>query len=442
MNFQDEMKQTFMKVIAGEMEPAAWETWWNSHQEKLEKVLNRGDFIRIMPEEWLVSYRWMAKTQSAVAYHFYTQGRPVKSSDYYEKKAQEEEKCMRQAAYASFYERVAPYRQRWESYLEKHPVQPVDFDWKKLLGTPPAQKPAPVYSYKHARESAQRKECIEELHLRLKENIQAKITPLAKAYGMKKAGVKTFVRERNGLIASVCFVGYFRGGGYESMQYYLCPIYAVPTGILGLPGPVCRGENFQQMEKEWGEIQFGSDAVDADRVGRINQKFDDILIFLAEDIFPEWQKIDSLETYFAKERVDYLKASEVGPKQPWGFRPMWNLGTGDSKDPWRADAYLYGVWELLTGNEKEGYAHLDECVAHNAGYIKSYYASGSSEEYVKAYNDPRDSLVVMYHNAELFAKTKQIPDAGERQKAVRDTYEEVCRFMRYFHGLSKRVERA
>ena len=49
-------------------------------------------------------------------------------------------------------------------------------------------------------------------------------------------------------------------------------------------------------------------------VERINEKFDDILTYLADGILPEWQKIDSLETYFAKERLEYLKATETGPK--------------------------------------------------------------------------------------------------------------------------------
>ncbi|MDE7414787.1 MAG: hypothetical protein K2N44_00435 [Lachnospiraceae bacterium] len=439
MNFHDEMKRMFMKVIAGGVEPAEWEKWWDSHRKKLEDMLNRGDFERIMPDSWSVSYHWMVKTQSAVAYHFYTQGRPVKISDYYEKKAQEEERRMRQAAMDSFYERVAPARQQWENYLEGHPTQSVAFDWKKLLGTPPGQKPAQEFSYKGARDTEQRKQCINELHLRLKENVQAKIAPLAKAYGMKKTGPKTFVREKNGLVARVNFVGYFRGGGYESMDCYLCPVYALPAGILDLPGPVCQGENFHKMDKDWVSIiESASDAVDADRVQAVNQKFDDILTYLAEDIFPEWQKIDNMEIYFAKERQEYLKATEAGPKEPWmPWRSMWDLSTGDQKHPWRADAYLFGVWDLLSGREEEGYARLDECIGHNADYMKSLL-----KQYPKAYNDPRDSLSVIYFNAQLFAKTKQITDAGERRKAIRETYEEVCRFMRYFHGLAKRVERS
>lgn len=51
------------------------------------------------------------------------------------------------------------------------------------------------------------------MHLRLKENMQAKIAPLARAYGMKKAGPKTFVKEQNGIVSYLNFVGYFRGGG-------------------------------------------------------------------------------------------------------------------------------------------------------------------------------------------------------------------------------------
>lgn len=443
MNFHDEMKKVFLKVVAGEVEPAEWKSWWDSHSGELEETLDRGDFARIMPAEWSVSYHWMVKTQSGVAYHFYKQGRPTKTSDNYEKKAQEEEKRMRQAAMDSFYEQTAPARQQWERYLEGHPTQPVDFNWKKLLGTPPGQKPAQAFPYKGARDAEQRKQCIEELHLRLKENVQAKIAPLAKAYGMKKSGPKTFVREKNGLVARVQFVGYFRGGGYETMGCYLCPAYTIPTEILGLPGHICRGENFRRMDRNWREIQYGGEAVDAGRVQAINQEFDDILTYLAEDIFPEWQKIDSMETYFAKERQEYLKAAETGPEEPWvPWRRMWDLGTGDRKDPWRADAYLFGVWYLLSGKEKEGYACLDECLECNAGHMECYFMTGEPDEYSKAYNDPRDSLAVMYRNAELFAGTKQIADAEERKKAIWDTYEEVCRFMRYYHGLAKRVERA
>ena len=62
MNFQDEMKQIFLRVAAGEVEPKEWEAWWNSNKVKLEEALNRGDRGRMMPALWNASYYWMAKT--------------------------------------------------------------------------------------------------------------------------------------------------------------------------------------------------------------------------------------------------------------------------------------------------------------------------------------------------------------------------------------------
>lgn len=71
-----------------------------------------------------------------------------------------------------------------EAYLEGHPTDTIIFDWKSLLGTPAGQKPARDFAYKHARETEQWKECGEELKLRLKENLQAKIAPVTKAYDL------------------------------------------------------------------------------------------------------------------------------------------------------------------------------------------------------------------------------------------------------------------
>ena len=48
----------------------------------------------------------------------------------------------------------------------------------------------------------------------------------------------------------------------------------------------------------------------------------------------------------------------------------------------------------------------------------------------------------MYHNARLFLRTKEIMDGQSRREAIQETYEEVCRFMRYYHGLAKKTERA
>ena len=436
MNFDHELKQLFLKVALGEIEPTAWATWWNSHKSQLEKLLTRGDMRRIMPALWSPNYYWMAKTQKGVSYYFHTQGRPVKCSDYYEQKAQEERIRDRQRAIQDFLEQTAPARKEWEMYLNAHPTEDVSFDWKSLLGTPSAQKPPQVFSYKTPYTTEQWKETNAELKLRLKENIQAKIAPLAKAYGMKKTGPQTFLKETNGLVSCLQFIGYFRGGGYESIWYSLGPIYDIHAGVLGIPGFITHGELFQKMNQDWGVIQFTTEgAIDAERIKKINSKFDDILTFLAEGVFPEWNRIKSLEAYFAKERRDYLKATEVGPVDPYTNRPMWDLKPR-GEDPWRADAYLFGVWDLLSGKEAAGYQQLATCVKKGAAYMQQCLKDNP-----KAYNDKRDSMAVLYHNAELFLQTGQIPDTAKRRQAILDTYKEVCRFMRYYHGLSGKTER-
>ena len=180
VSFQDEMKQMFSRVVAGEAEPEEWRTWWNSHKSRLEEILSRGDQGRIMPVLWSASYRWMAKTQKGVAYYFYAQGRPVKVSGYYEEKMLEEEKRARQKAMEAYHRDTACARGQWERYLKEHPADQAAFEWKSLLGTPSGQKPAKDFPYKSARTEEQRKECREELKLRLKENLQAKIAPVPK----------------------------------------------------------------------------------------------------------------------------------------------------------------------------------------------------------------------------------------------------------------------
>ncbi len=65
----------------------------------------------------------------------------------------------------------------------------------------------------------------------------------------------------------------------------------------------------------------------------------------------------------------------------------------------------------------------------------------ATEKGPEACNDPRDAMAVMYRNAQIFFVTREIPDAEQRRNAIRETYEEVCRFMRYYHGLAKKTGR-
>lgn len=94
--------------------------------------------VRRMPDLWEPNYAFMLKTQKGIAYYFHTQGRPVKCSEYYEKKAQEEETEKRRQAMEEFHRQTTQARQRWEGYLAMHPTEAITFPWRSLLGTPPA----------------------------------------------------------------------------------------------------------------------------------------------------------------------------------------------------------------------------------------------------------------------------------------------------------------
>lgn len=73
--------------------------------------------------------------------------------------------------------------------------------------------------------------------------------------------------------------------------------------------------------------------------------------------------------------------------------------------------------------------------------FNAVHAESCLRERPGAHNDPREPIAVMYHNARLFLRTKQTADGQKRRDAIQETYEEVCRFMRYYHGLAKKTER-
>lgn len=84
-----------------------------------------------------------------------------------------------------------------------------------------------------------------------------------------------------------------------------------------------------------------------------------------------------------------VAAGEVEPKE---WEAWWNVSTTNlmtSWYSWRADAYLFGVWNLLTGKEAQGYAYREECVSHNSDYMEKLL-----KEFPKSGNDPRDAMPV------------------------------------------------
>ena len=70
------------------------------------------------------------------------------------------------------------------------------------------------------------------------------------------------------------------------------------------------GERRKEMLSGWGVIQFDLNGTDTEG---INRKFDQILTFLAEEVFPCWEQIDCLEAFFAPERQALFQAMLAGP---------------------------------------------------------------------------------------------------------------------------------
>ncbi|WP_321003107.1 hypothetical protein [Eisenbergiella porci] len=453
MDFINEMQNIFLQAARGEVEPALWEAWWEDHAKQLEYHLSPGYFLRIKPSARPVDYASMCRSQEGILYYFCRQGRPVeKSSDYYKIKAEEEFKRWQEKRLQDYYESISPVMDAWEAFLAKHPVASAVFDWQKRLGTPPGQVPGPCVQVlapsgpipvpphqvpAPLRGAGQilpqdgQKENKRLMQLRLKENMQAKIAPLAKAYGMKKAGPKTFVKEKNGIVSYLNFVGYFRGGGYETMDYCICPLYDIRSNILNLPGDVMHGEHRQEMLSGWGVIQFDVNGIDTEG---INRKFDQILTFLAEEVFPRWEQIDCLETFFAPERQALFQAMLAGPPDPIRECLLWDdRADAEKPHPWGADEYLFGIWELLSGQEEAGYERLDRCLEHGKSYVKQYLKQGN----FTIESSLKDPMKLLYCNAELFYKTSGLLGKNVRRLAVLETYEYVCRYMRYFHRLEK-----
>lgn len=452
MDFINEMENMFLQAVRGFVEPALWEAWWDAHAEQLKAHLSPGYFLRIKPGR-PVDYASMCRSQEGVLYYFYRQGHPVEnSSDYYKIKAEEEFKRLQEKRLQDYYERISPVMDAWEAFLAKHPVAPVAFDWQKRLGTPPGQAPdpsaqvpdpsgqipalphqvpAPPQSASPILPQDSQKENKSLMHLRLKENMQAKIAPLARAYGMKKAGPKTFVKEQNGIVSYLNFVGYFRGGGYEAIDYCICPLYDIRSHILNLPGDVMHGERRKEMLSGWGVIQFYLNGTDTEG---INRKFDQILTFLAEEVFPCWEQIDCLEAFFAPERQALFQAMLAGPPDPIRECLLWDDRADAARPhPWGADEYLFGVWELLSGQEENGYERLTRCLEQGEPYIRQFQEKGD----FTIENSLKDPMKLLYCNTQLFYKTSGQVGKDARRRAVLETYKYVCRYMRGFHKLER-----
>lgn len=429
MKFEVEMMSIFDKVINAQIEPQDWQQWWNEHEIQLRKTISPGDFLRMKPNQrnWSDNiYISMCYSQEGITRYMKKQGIVVSPSRIYEDKQKQRRQQQENDAMLEYKQRVNLACQNWKTYCQQHNVLPIKFDWEQYLGILPFQS-----DFSHPK--ANHQETINLFKQRLKENIKHKMIPLIKAYGMKAVGPRTFVKEENGIVTFIQFIGYFRGGGFADVQFYLCPLYALGLEKLDLPRSVFYTDHYISMQRHWSSIEYIYQDIS---IKDIDQEFNYMLAFFAEDVFPHWHQINSLDTYFCNERKEYLNAMLIGPpnlKHP-RILPLWNDTEMNNDDSWGINDYLYGVWDLLCGREEAGYKHLEDCLKHEESYLKWCEESKRNPNYHLYQKDPQ---AVLYHNAHCFLDTKY---SLNKAQAIQETYNDVCELMRCYHRLKKRTK--
>lgn len=423
MDFYDEMQAIFQQVINAQIEPHDWKEWWNKHESQLRQTLSSGDFLRIKPRQrnWENNDDFMIMSQTGIVRYFKKQGIDVAPSSLYEEKTKQKRHQQEQIALFEYDSRIQPIQQRWDEYCYQHQEKMIEFDCQQYLGILPIHKDFSHPKYHH-------QESLNLFQQRIKENLKYKIIPLIKANDMKIVDERTFVKEDNDMITFISFIDCFYGG-YADVQFYRCPLYALGLEKMDLPRNIYYTKNYKDMQKDWQLIEYIHQNMS---VRDIDREFDNILRFFAEDVFPSWNQIDSLDTYFCNERKEYLETMLVGPpnlKHP-RILPLWD-DTAQDDNPWGLHDYLYGVWDLLCGNEESGYKHLKDCLKHEKSFLQLSQESKDSH-YEKDYR------VVLYRNAHCFLDTQFYFDINKRKQAIKDTYNEICEFMRYYHCLKKK----
>ena len=85
------------------------------------------------------------------------------------------------------------------------------------------------------------------------------------------------------------------------------------------------------------------------------------------------------------------------------------------------------------GQEENGYERLTRCLEQGEPYIRQYQEKGD----FTIENSLKDPMKLLYCNAQLFYKTSGQVGKDARRRAVLETYEYVCRYMRGFHKLER-----
>lgn len=435
MSFISEMNNMFIRLAECKLDVSTWEQWWNTHLNELKASLSPGDMLRIkLPVNKSINYYTMYQSQMGAKRYLEKYNIPYTDSDLYAELARNEQEDYERKIIQEDLKKIEPAHENWEKYKMQHGIQKYDFnevfDINQVMGfckeITPDQYRTPM----------------ERMKLSLKIQMDAKIAPLAKAYKMKRKSQNMFVREQNGIVTRIRFIGYFRGGGYENMITDIIPLYMpyseTMTNYCTIPFDRIYTERHDEVfeHENWSCIQFvrHNEAPTNEDTVKESKQFDRIVSYLALDILPEYEQITSLEVFFAPERLELIDVMRVGPLVKCGglFKPSWN--SPKRKELSQMDDYLFGVWNLINGRLEEGYHQLKSCLEHEESYLNFY------KEYNGKYTpDPTDirnySECTMYHFAQDFYDTKNILDLNQRKAAIAEIYERVCSIMRKFYRL-------
>ena len=423
------MMDVFMRLAQGRLEPEEWESWWGQHAEEVKKAVSPGDFLRIkLTPGYRVDYWAMVKCQSGVRQYLDKLGIFYLRTGEYERLAREADERKKQNVEQIYREKMEPLERAWSDYLNAHGLA-----GKDPLATYDPASTAGQYEEEALSDYKNPDACMKAF---LKKQVKLKIEPLAKAYGMKRVRPNTFIRERAGLVTVLRFIGYFRGGGYESMQLYTWPLYVTSIGFgctSDVPFSAYHTPRYLAMSRypNWGDIKAPTDWARRPKTSqrKASEQMDRIAECLALELLPTLEQLDCLETFFPPERLAYIDATREGPPAGHTLSPAWNI---EKQSRPAEDGYLFGVWSCLSGQEDKGYPLLEQWVAEEADYLSNCNRMRRRPDPADVRNWPE---AAMYRFARRFLDTQSIPAGAQRRAAIDAVYDDVCAIMRRYYGL-------
>jgi len=428
---KQEADEMFIRLANCQLEPPEWINWWNQYADEIKRLISPGDFMRIKigPNPQPNPYENMCKGQEAAIRYFGKSGIEIPENDSYERKRIQFRQDRLQEATLKYEQRIGSYRQRWEEYRHQHnPYTPPSFDINQVIGRYSEEPPNLFDHWGYVQNNL--------CKALFKDQFKLKLVPLTKAYGMKWKQPYTFIRERGGVVMEIKFYGYFRGGGIQSMSTSIMPAYMLlnrSVDYCELPEDCkhfrCSEEVFEY--NNWKEIHR------VKSVPLLCEQIDRIVRYLAQVVLPTFEQIDSIETFFAKERLEWYDVVKIGPPM---IKYGW-IGASWEPEPPRLNSpavpyvkpeysYMFGVWNLYAGQEATGYGQLEDCTVKLDKNTEHFKRNDPQKESWTSTDLMNDSDGIMNQFAKRFLQTRDIDNPEERRAQIISTYQDVCRILK------------